>query len=113
ASGFALTAVRPLMGRPLLSSDELPSAPPVVVIGWDVWQTRFAADPGVVGRVVGLGETRATVVGVMPPGFGFPVNQRLWVPLRPSDEDLEAGRGPPVRVFARLAPGATMAQAQA
>lgn len=45
---------------------------------------RFASDPGSVGRTVRLGTASATIVGVMPEGFGFPVNQRIWMPLRVS-----------------------------
>ena len=46
ASAFRLTRVPPLLGRPLLESDERPGALPVVVLGYTVWQTRFARPPG-------------------------------------------------------------------
>ena len=49
ASGFQLARVSPLLGRPLAPQDERQDANPVVVIGYDVWQSRFAADPAVVG----------------------------------------------------------------
>ncbi len=112
ASGFQLARVRPLMGRPLLAEDEREDATPTVVIGYDVWQSQFSADPAVLGQTVRLGGTVHTVVGVMPEGFGFPVNHRFWTPLRadPSD-DLKAP--PEGSVFARLAPGVTMEGAQA
>ena len=45
---------------------ERPGAPAVAVIGHDVWRVRFGGDPNVVGRVVRLGRTPTTVVGVMP-----------------------------------------------
>ena len=54
----------------------------VVVIGDDVWQLRFAADPGVLGREIQLGSTRHTIVGVMPAGYRFPVAHSFWIPLR-------------------------------
>jgi putative ABC transport system permease protein len=113
ASAFRVTRVRPLLGRALVEADEHPGAAPVVVIGHDVWQGRFGGDPEVVGRRLRVGGTPATVVGVMPPGYTFPINQSLWVPLRYDALSYRRGEGPAVRVFGRLAPGATLAGAQA
>ena len=113
ASAFALTRVRPLLGRTLIESDEQASAPAVLLIGYELWQTRFGGDANVLGRTVRLGATQATVVGVMPKGYGFPVAQQLWVPLRESALEYERLRGPSLIVFGRLAEGVTMEQAQA
>lgn len=113
ASGFRLARIPPLMGRPLLPADETEGAPPVVVIGYDLWRTRFASDPGVVGRTLRLGNTVHTVVGVMPQGFAFPVSHSLWIPLRANPADYERRQGPALTVFGRLAPGATLDDAQA
>lgn len=82
AVGFRVARTPPLLGRVLLESDEQPGAPAVAVIGYDVWQTRFNADPGVIGRTIPLGSVQTTIVGVMPDGFAFPVAQTLWTPLR-------------------------------
>lgn len=114
ASGFAMARVPPLLGRPLLDADERPGAPPVVVIGHDVWQARFAGDASIIGRELRIGRTPHTVVGVMPAGFRFPVNHSWWVPLRfdPAARVLP-GTGPDLDVFGRLAPGVTMEAAQA
>ena len=57
ASAFQLTRVPPLLGRPLLEADEQPGAPPVVVIGYSVWQQRFAGRPTSIGRTLQLGST--------------------------------------------------------
>jgi putative ABC transport system permease protein len=113
ASAFALTRVPALLGRTLIESDEQPGAQPVVVIGHDVWQSRFAADTGVVGRTVQVGEVPRTVVGVMPEGFGFPRFHSMWVPLRLSDLQFGRRQGPWVYVFGRLAPRISFAEAQA
>jgi predicted permease len=97
----------------LTAQDEQPSEPPVVVISHTLWSTRFANDPNIVGKTLKLGTLTATIVGVMPEGFAFPVNQRVWAPLR-ADGSLFAPRtGPFVAVFGRLKPGTTMATAQA
>src|SRR5919106_1126524 len=66
ASAFAITNTPPLLGRYLLPSDETESSSPVLVIGYEAWQRRFAGDRNVVGREVTLGGAPRTVVGVMP-----------------------------------------------
>jgi predicted permease len=114
ASGFRVARMPPLLGRTLLDADERPGAHPVVVIGYDVWQSRFAGDPAVVGREIRIGRAAHTVVGVMPAGFAFPVRHRYWIPLRVDPAvHVEPGTGPRLDVFGRLAPGATTESAQA
>lgn len=112
-SGFGLTRVPPLLGRPLVEEDEREGAADVVVIGYDVWARYFASDPGVVGREVRIGDVSHVVVGVMPEGFGFPLFHDLWTPLRVDPADYEMREGPALRVFGRLAAGATLEEAQA
>ena len=112
ASGFRLARVPPLLGRWIAEADEHVAAAPVVVIGYDVWQSRFASDRAVIGQTVRLGEILHTVVGVMPEGFAFPVNHRYWIPLR-SDPSGSLKAAPEGVVFARLAPGVSLDGAQA
>ena len=113
ASAFEITGVPPLLGRTLLKSDEAHGAPAVIVIGEDVWRARFGADPNAMGQTVRVGHELATVVGVMPEDFRFPLVQRAWVPLRLDPLAYAPGEGPAVRVFGRLARGATLEQAEA
>jgi putative ABC transport system permease protein len=113
ASAFRVTATPPMMGRALAARDEQPSEPPVAVIGQRLWTTRFGADPAVVGRTVKIGTVTATIVGVMPEGFAFPVSQGLWLPLRVARAALAPRTGPAVTVFGRLAAGASRSEAQA
>jgi predicted permease len=113
ASAFRIAPVPPLLGRTVMPADERPGAPPVVVIGHDVWRKRFAGDPSVVGRTVQLGGAFATVVGVMPEDFAFPFAHEMWTPLRPDALAPAPRQGPRVAVFGRLAPGATLESAQA
>jgi predicted permease len=113
AAAFKVTGVAPLMGRVLVDEDESPQSPAVVVLGHGLWKMRFGADPEVLGRVVRLGATQATVVGVMPEGFAFPIRQNLWTPLRVRALPQEPGQGPFLRVFGRLATGIELPQAQA
>lgn len=113
ASAFTLMGTPPLLGRTLTARDEQLAEPLVAVIGERLWATRFARDPSVIGQFVTIGTATATIVGVMPERFGFPVNQRLWLPLRTDGSLLAPRTGPPVSFFGRLAPGASRQQAQA
>jgi putative ABC transport system permease protein len=112
AAGFRVARAAPLIGRGIVADDERPGAAPVVVIGYDEWQRRFDGDPDVLGRSLRLGDSFHTIVGVMPAAFGFPLNHRLWIPLRADAEGRLAA--PPLgSVFARLAPGFEVENAQA
>ena len=113
ANAFRLMETAPLLGRALREQDEHPAEPPVVVIGHTLWKARFASDPQIVGRAVKLGTADATIVGVMPEGFGFPVSQRIWVPLRVDGSAIAPRTGPAVSIFGRLAPNASMDEARA
>ena len=113
ASAFGLAQAQPLLGRYLLPSDEQPNAAPVVVIGYDAWRTRFGADPGIVGRTIQLAGTSHTIIGIMPEGFGFPIDHQFWIPLRLDALKYRPWQGPELDLFGRLAPGATIGKAQA
>ena len=113
ASGFQLARVQPLRGRPLIKEDEREGAEPVAVIGFELWQSGFSSDPAVLGQRIQIGDTPHIVVGVMPEGFRFPMNERLWTPLRTNPVgDVRPGSSD-VFVFARLVPGATLEGAHA
>jgi putative ABC transport system permease protein len=111
-SAFRLAPEPPLFGRALVAADTAPDAPPVMVLGHDLWQLRFAADSTVVGRVVRMGGVATTIVGVMPPGWEFPNVEQAWTALRLSAV-AAPGEGPPLLLYARLREGATSEQAEA
>ncbi len=112
AAAFRVLRVPPVLGRTLVESDEQPGAPLVVVIGHDLWQSRFNGDSGVVGRTVRLTRAPATIVGVMPDGFAFPRTQELWVPLRIDVSGVDRRHGMAIQIFGRLARGASLEQAR-
>ena len=113
SNAFRMLGVAPILGRVFSTDDERPSEAPVAVISHMLWKNRFNSEPGVLGRTVKLGTTSATIIGVMPEGFGFPGNERIWTPLRVDDVTVAPRTGPMMSVFGRLAPNATMAAAQA
>ena len=113
AAAFRIAPARPRLGRVLEAADERPGAAAVVLLGYEVWQKRFGGDPGIVGRNVQLGGGFATVVGVMPEGYAFPVSHEFWLPLRTDVPGVQPRGGLAIKVFGRLAPAATFEAAQA
>jgi putative ABC transport system permease protein len=112
-SMFRLTGVRPLLGRPLVDADDRAGADLVAVIGHDAWHRLFRGDPSAIGQTVHLGAEPATVVGVMPAGYGFPLNHEIWTPLRETALSYARREGPAIRVYGRLAPGVSLREARA
>ena len=111
ASAFGLLRAAPLMGRLLGPADEVRGAPDVVLLGEDVWRSRFAGDPEIIGKTVRIGRAEHTVVGVMPSSFRFPMGDDIWLPLRASPLDYPEGEGPGLWVFGRLRDGVTAERA--
>jgi predicted permease len=102
------------LGRALTPADARIN---VVVLGHRLWEGRFGADPGVLGRTIRLSGETYTVIGVMAPEFQFPSGQfDLWVPLEASmgkaPEQLQNRSLRIFRALGRLARGVTLAQAQ-
>jgi predicted permease len=111
-SVFRVLGVAPLLGRALLEEEGAAGSDRrVVVLSHALWQRRFGGDARVVGRSVSLDGTPYEVVGVMPPGFDFPTQRELWLPLAPSPTSSRADRR--LSVVGRLRPGATVESATA
>jgi putative ABC transport system permease protein len=107
---FRVLGVRALMGRTLTPGDGAPGADRVMVLGHEFWQSRFGADPGIVGQSLTVEENEYTVVGVMPPGFDFPGSSSFWL-----NRHLLAYPGRYARwmdLVARLGPGTDLAAAR-
>jgi putative ABC transport system permease protein len=106
---FPLLGVHASLGRALSDSDDQPNAPNLAVLSDRLWQRRFHADPGVIGRAITVSGELYTVVGVMPPEFDFPApDVEVWL-----SSHLTAASSGATQVAARLAPGISVAQAQA
>jgi putative ABC transport system permease protein len=111
---FRVVEQPPRLGRDFIPSDEQPGASPVVILGYAVWASRYGSDPTIVGRTVRVNERPTTVVGVMPPGFRFPLVDDIWMPvsamtnLQRDKRDVR-----PFRACGRLGAGISMSQAKA
>lgn len=103
---FPLLGIAPVHGRLFREDEDRVGAEGAVLLSHAVWTLRYQADPGVLGRRILINAAPATIVGVMPPDFEFPQNQKIWIPLAPVAGT--SGRGDrALSVFARLAPGVT------
>jgi len=110
---FATLGVSPAIGRTFAGDENQAGRNRVVLLSDALWRARFAADRGVVGRQIRLNDSLYTVIGVMPPDFQYPTpDHQAWVPrvLEPGEPTRATTEN--YRVAARLAPGATLQQAQ-
>ncbi|HSJ10126.1 MAG TPA: ADOP family duplicated permease, partial [Longimicrobiales bacterium] len=100
--------VAPALGRDFTESDDVGSAPSVVILSHALWQSRFAADPAILGRHIHLDDRDHTVVGVMPAGFDNVLRPGagLWAPLQYNIDDGRAW-GHHLRMVGRLRAGTT------
>src|SRR5688572_13088216 len=113
---FAVLGVEPLLGRALTSADDAPGAPLVAVIGEALWSRAFGRAPNVIGSSIQLNNQVFEIVGVAPAKFkGRSDASEAWVSmiatLPPQAQAARGNRGFPA--LARLAPGVTLAAAQA
>ena len=80
---FRMLGVEPILGRDFVESDDQPNAPGMVILSYAMWANRYQSERGIIGRSLLVDAKPHTVIGVMPPKFEFPENQRLWIPLTP------------------------------
>lgn len=113
AAALDLTRVRPALGRLFRTDDERPGGGLVAILSHSLWRDRYASDPDVIGRAIRLNGQPATIVGVMPEGFRYPNEARLWVPLRLDPSAIPWGAGRPLSVVGRLRGGVSLEQAGA
>ncbi|MCB1629331.1 MAG: ABC transporter permease, partial [Xanthomonadales bacterium] len=109
---FSALGLEPLMGRNFSAADELPGAPKVALIGYQLWQNRFGGAADIVGQAIRLNGEPATVVGVMPQGFRFPRMHQIWTLLDMGIAQQPRSQSRGVEIFGHLAPGQTLASAQ-
>jgi len=114
ANLFHVLGTGAALGRTFGGGEDRPGSEPVVLLSDGLWRDRFGADPGTVGRTIQVDGEGRTVVGNMPPDFQFPTGTaRLWIPMMMDPANVGAFWGTAgFRVIARLAPGATAAQAR-
>jgi len=121
ANYFSELGTRAPYGRLLNPSlDDSLSSPPVMVIGYGLWQRRFAGDPALIGRTIHLNKKPVTVVGVTPYTLATLGGQTpdIWLPIAQQPYFIEGSKllndfdNSSVRMWGRLAPGVTAKAAE-
>ncbi len=117
ASLFPALGVSPILGRNILPEDDQPGHSDEIILSYGLWVRRFHADRSVVGRTVWVGHP-CLVIGVMPPGFNFPLRRtaahtpspyvEFWAPLSVFPGARQGGLG----AVARLKPGVSLEEAR-
>ena len=111
---FATLGLQPVLGRTFVADDEGPGALPVAVVSTELWQRRFSADPGLVGRTITLDGLQRTVVGIVPPDFRYPNGEAsVWVPAAFTPDELASRGNYSYEVVGRLHAGIGYAAAAA
>jgi predicted permease len=123
---FSVLGVTPMLGRTFLTEEAQPGRNDVVVISWVAWQELFHADPSIVGRTVKIKGESATVIGVLPRSFEFPIINEMrggaspdqkspydvFQPFVPQGDDLTSDDADfAFLVIARLKQGVAVGQA--
>ncbi len=104
------SGVRPVLGRTLLPSDDIPGAQPVVLISNLLWQNYYSAREDIVGTTSIINGSAYTIIGVMPEGYRFPVTHDLWLPLQLGGS-YEPGDAPELRTIGILNENSTVESA--
>jgi len=107
-----MLGVKPHLGRLLEPRDYVPGAAPVTLLDYGYWQRRFGGDPALVGKTLRIDDQAAEVIGVLPRGFELPQPTAMWRPWVLDDDQRQDRFASYIRVIGRLAPGATLQQAQ-
>jgi len=118
ADGLAVTydfpkvlGIRPILGRTFTAEEDGPTPSRVVVIGYGLWQSRFAGKRDVLGQALRINSVPHTIIGVLPPEAEFPGNTRFWVPL--NGDPNQQGQSYSFEGLARMKGGVTVEQARA
>jgi putative ABC transport system permease protein len=113
ADFFSALEMSAVKGRTLLPDEDQPGRDQVAVLGYGLWQRRFAGDANILGATITLNGRAATVVGIMPPDFDFPFGTEIWMPLALTPQQMNQRETRSLHVLAHLKSGVTVAQAQA
>ena len=111
---FEFLGMPALLGRVMQPADYEPGAPPVFLLRYKTWVDRFSADPSILNKTYVLNGVARTLIGVMPPRFGWG-DAEVWLPEKPSPSTVVGAMGFPRYWFlmGHLKPGVSVKEAQA
>ena len=108
--------VQPMLGHNFTPDEDRPNAPHVVLLSYSLWKSRFAGDPGILGKTISLDGNTTRIVGVLPSIFEMPTLAAadILIPLAlDEDQQRRSEPGRVLRTFARLRPGINVPMAVA
>jgi putative ABC transport system permease protein len=118
ASLFPTLGVSPMLGRGILPGEDQPHQTNEMILSYGLWTRRFNSDRGVIGRTIKINGRACLVIGVMPPGFNFPLRREaahtpspyveFWAPLGIDPASTQGGLG----AVARLRSGVSLVEAR-
>src|SRR5262249_590935 len=114
ANFFDALGVKAALGRTFQKGEDEPGRDQVVVLRHSFWRRRFGSDPNILGKTLTLNGKAFTVIGVMPAGFNFPVNDgQIWVPLAFDEKAKRSYTRASNDALGLLKPGVSIEQAAA
>ena len=111
ANTFDIVGVRPMLGRNFRAGEDTPSGEKVAILAYSTWRERYSGDANIIGKRIRVNGVPYSVVGVMPEGFAFPNNDKIWVPQQADPLATKRGQGLYLQVVGKLKPGVSMDQA--
>jgi putative ABC transport system permease protein len=114
ASFFSTLGISPTIGRAFLPEEDKPGGNPAVILGHRLWQSRYGADPQLLGKPLTINGKDYTVVGILPADFSFYSQAELFLPIVTIDDVARNSREihPGLQAVGRLKPGVTLEQAR-
>lgn len=108
---FPMLGIEPIMGRTFTADDAAPvGLEPTVILTHGLWERRYGADPQIIGKSIVVNDRARTVIGVLPPGQRFPINEQLYMALLGEEPSRSARQ---VNAVALMKPGVTIDRAAA
>jgi hypothetical protein len=110
ASFLPTLGIRPIAGRGFTRDEDRPNTPPVALLSYGLWRSRFAGDRHVVGKTIPLDGRSATILGILPPDFEMPTLEHADVLVPQAMDEAQQHRpnaGRVLQSIARLKPGVT------
>jgi putative ABC transport system permease protein len=112
SSLFPMLGLHPIVGKSFPPEEDRAGSAPEVMLSHSLWQSRFGADPGIVGRTIDLDNTRYTVIGILPAELAMARWADVWLPFGQYPDDLTSHVHHGFVAIARLKQGVTLGQAR-
>jgi putative ABC transport system permease protein len=111
ANTFDIVGVRPVLGRNFRAGEDTPQGEKVAILAYSTWRERYSGDANIIGKHIRVNGVAYSIVGVMPEGFAFPNNDKIWVPMQTDPLASKRGEGQFLQVIGKLKPGVSIDQA--